>query len=260
MKNRELMQGVWYVLTRDKIAFLVDNRFETSLKGEGVMSGYEKRLAIFEDHALMRDGITTWFATNSDWRVMFSAGTVEEAQELIATLEHEATQEKPVIALVDISFKQEMSATLPNGSEGHAGFDIVRELSARSPHTKCIMYSSYSSGSFVECALSKNIGAMGYVSKSSDESELLHAVETVATGEVYVESHLISKMLETQRIMSVFTKKERKIVEGIVLGDSTAEIAEKLGVSRSTIENHLSHIYDKIGIKSKEALIACLGQ
>ena len=52
------------------------------------------------------------------------------------------TQEKPVIALVDISFKQEMSATLPSGSEGQAGFDIVRELSARSPYTKCIMYSS----------------------------------------------------------------------------------------------------------------------
>lgn len=112
----------------------------------------------------------------------------------------------------------------------------------------------------MECALSKNIGAMGYVSKSSDESELLCAVEAVATGEVYVESHLISKMLETQRIMSVFTKKERKIVEALLLGDSTAEIAEKLGVSRSTIENHLSHIYDKIGVKSKEALIACLGQ
>ena len=224
------------------------------------MSGYEKRLAIFEDHALMRDGITTWFATNSDWRVMFSAGTVEEAQELIATLEHEATQEKPVIALVDISFKQEMSATLPSGSDGHAGFDIVRELSARSPYTKCIMYSSYSSGSFVECALSKKIGAMGYVSKSSDESELLRAVEVVAAGDVYVESDLLYKMFETQRLMTVLTKKERKIVEGIAFGDTTSEIADKLGVSRRTIENHLSHIYDKIGVKSKEALIACLSK
>ena len=224
------------------------------------MSGYEKRLAIFEDHALMRDGIAAWFAANSDWRVMFSAGTVEEAHELITTLEHEATQEKPVIALVDISFKEEVSATLPNGSEGHAGFDIVRELSARSPSTKCIMYSSYSSGSFVECALSKKIGAMGYVSKSSDEAELLRAVEAVSTGDVYVESNLLYKMFETQRIMSVLTKKERKIVEGIAFGDTISEIADKLGVSRRTIENHLSHIYDKIGVRSKDALIACLSQ
>ena len=224
------------------------------------MSGCEKRLAIFEDHALMRDGIAAWFATNSDWRVVFSAGTVDEANELIAKLEQDSTQENPVIALVDISFKREVSATLPNGSEGHAGFDIVRELSARSPSTKCIMYSSYASGSFVECALSKNIGAMGYVSKSSDESELLRAVEAVSIGEVYVESNLLYKMFETQRIMSVLTKKERKIVEGIAFGDTTSEIADKLGVSRRTIENHLSHIYDKIGVRSKDALIACLSQ
>ena len=42
--------------------------------------------------------------------------------------------------------------------------------------------------------------------------------------------------------------------------DTTSEIADKLGVSRRTIENHLSHIYDKIGVKSKEALIACLSK
>lgn len=224
------------------------------------MGEYEKRLVIFEDHALMRDAITAWFASNSDWRVVYSAGTVEEAHQVVATLKQEATQENPVIALVDISFKKENGSSVSDDGDSQAGFDIVRELTAHSPHTKCIMYSSYSSGSFVECALSKKVGAMGYVSKSSDESELLRAVEAVAAGEVYVESHLISKMLETQRIMSVFTKKERKIVEALLLGDSTAEIAEKLGVSRSTIENHLSHIYDKIGIKSKEALIACLGQ
>ena len=51
-----------------------------------------------------------------------------------------------------------------------------------------------------------------------------------------------------------------KIVEGIAFGDTTSEIADKLGVSRRTIENHLSHIYDKIGVKSKEALIACLSK
>lgn len=55
------------------------------------MSGCEKRLAIFEDHALMRDGIAAWFATNSDWRVVFSAGTVDEANELIAKLEQDST-------------------------------------------------------------------------------------------------------------------------------------------------------------------------
>ena len=75
---------------------------------------------------------------------------------------------------------------------------------------------------------------MGYVSKSSDESELLRAVEAVAAGDVYVESDLLYKMFETQRIMSVFTKKERKIVEALLLGDSTAEIAEKLGVDTSS--------------------------
>ena len=61
-------------------------KHKTCLKGESVMSGYEKRLAIFEDHALMRDGIAAWCAANSEWRVMFSAGTVEEAHELITTL------------------------------------------------------------------------------------------------------------------------------------------------------------------------------
>lgn len=222
------------------------------------MKTFAKRLVIFEDHSLMRDGIRTWFDTNTDWTVIHYAGTIEEAENLIELLSQEATAEAPVVALVDISFKC-VQVGGSSHQEKHYGFDIVRSLKKSSPYTWCIMYSSYSAGSFVDRALSDEIGARGYVTKNADEKELLKAVEAVANGGTYIEGNLMSNMMETRGLMSILTKRERDIVSQLVHGHSSEVISEKLGLNKRTIENHLSHMYDKTGTCSRVELLNRLG-
>lgn len=224
------------------------------------MGAGKKKLVIFEDHSLMRDGIRSWFTNNTDWDVVYDAGTLEDVQKLITRLKMEATAENPVIALVDISFKWASNDASGEGHENqYYGFEIVRSLSKESPYTYCIMYSSYTSGSLIEKALSNEVGAKGYISKNADEEELLRAVETVASGKNYVEFGLMSRMLEARGLMSILTKREREIVEKLVLGFTPAEIAVELGMSKRTLENHFSHMYDKTGTTSRPDLLYRLG-
>lgn len=220
----------------------------------------KKRIVIFEDHSLMRDGMCSWFVNNTDWEVIYDAGTIEEVQDLIEKLSSESTLENPIIALVDISFKCADGEVGVEAKEKHYyGFEIVRTLAEKSPYTRCIMYSSYTSGTLIDKALSREVGAKGYVSKNADEEELLRAVESVASGKNYVEFSLMSRMLEAMGLMAILTKREKQIVEKMVLGLSPLEIAKDLGMSKRTLENHFSHLYDKTGTISREELLNRLG-
>ena len=96
----------------------------------------------------------------------------------------------------------------------------------------------HSSPSFVNSAI--EAGAMGYVTKLSDESELRKAIESVMTGTLYVEPSLAKSLVSFEHSLSKYTN---------------PEIAEKLGLNKRTVENNISRIYTKIGLNSREELL-----
>jgi NarL family two-component system response regulator LiaR len=99
------------------------------------------------------------------------------------------------------------------------------------------------------------MGALGYIPKTSDKTELLEAIDSVLRKEVFIPSEYSSKINKTFGLYAKFTKREMEIYSLIKEKKSNKQIAEELGLNFRTVENHVSNIYFKTGASSREELI-----
>lgn len=213
-----------------------------------------KTLILIDDHNLMRVGIKDWIQNNSDWKVKFEASSKAEVEKIIPEIARLKTDENnKVCAVVDLSFQSD------DGMSAKSGFEIIREIKEANNEIKCIVFSSYESAGYIEKALSSAVGASGYVSKSSSEKILLEAIEKISIGEVYIEQKFFRNLLEIRTLYEAFTKTERKIINMISENLTNEQIAEKLNIQKRSVENHISHLYEKAGVKGKEELLEKLG-
>ena len=84
---------------------------------------------------------------------------------------------------------------------------------------------------------------------------LLDAINTVAEGKSFVQPDLVSAFMEVTSLFSVLTKREMQVVKLIQDGLANEEIAAKLEIKLSTLENYISVIYDKIGCRDRNSLL-----
>lgn len=205
-----------------------------------------KNLILIDDHAMLRTGITAWFKANSDWNILLQCESFDALQKDFASLN--INSDDKVIAVVDISLKQDDKII-----KSENGWDCVVWL--RNQNIPSVIFSSHDTGSSIEKAISPEIGAKGFVSKCADEKVLLAAVNAVAEGKTYVQPDLFSDFIETRSILSALTPKEREITDLVLKNFDNEDIAEKLGIKLRTVENYLSKIYDKIGVKNRRMLL-----
>ena len=134
-----------------------------------------------------------------------------------------------------------------------SGCDAVSMINASGRGIKCIMYSAFYSVPSVMQALER--GAYGYITKDTDGKELLSALETVSRGNQYVQRDLQEKMNSASVLLSVLSKKEQQVAVCLMDRMDNGQIGEQLNISKRTVENHLSIIYDKLGITNKREFI-----
>jgi NarL family two-component system response regulator LiaR len=96
-------------------------------------------------------------------------------------------------------------------------------------------------------------GARAYVPKSAEPEEILTAIDTLLKGGVYINSRYC--LGAPKNSWSTLTRRENEIVAFIKQNMSNKQIAKRLGINIRTVENHLSHIYFKTGITSREELL-----
>ena len=204
-----------------------------------------KKLILIDDHKMLRKGISAFFTENSDWTILAEAESLEEVSALLKKTTF--TPEDTIIAIVDIQLK----TTGESGING--GFDAVKLLAKQ--NIPSVVFSSHDTGSSIERAMSAEVGAKGFVSKLSDEKMLLDAVNTVASGKTFVQPDLVSSLLENRTLFMTLTKREQQVVNLISDGFTNEEIAEKLEIKLSTLENYVSVIYDKLGCRDRTALL-----
>jgi NarL family two-component system response regulator LiaR len=117
---------------------------------------------------------------------------------------------------------------------------------------RTVVYSAYTDYVHVKAALRS--GAAGYICKSRRAEELEAALEKVLEGKAAVDPDLFLRLTTVSDMMLGLTKRERQIFELVQTGRNNRQIAETLGISPRTVENNLSIIYDKTGIKSRTEL------
>jgi NarL family two-component system response regulator LiaR len=99
------------------------------------------------------------------------------------------------------------------------------------------------------------LGASGYIPKSGSKAGLLDAIDKVLRGEVYVTGTHNYKLNETYGIYTKFTKQELKMYHLIKLNKTNRQIAKEMNISIQTIQNYVSNIYFKTGVKSRLDLL-----
>ena len=122
-------------------------------------------------------------------------------------------------------------------------------LGERFPHTPVIVVAASSTRRTVQDAL--NAGARGLVSADDAEERLAPAVRAVCAGLVAVPSELRDPI--TRPLIS---PRERQILSMVVLGFANREIANKLYVAETTVKSHLSSVYRKLGVRSRQEATA----
>jgi two-component system response regulator NreC len=144
-----------------------------------------------------------------------------------------------------------------------AGLECVRQILEVSPATRIIVLSKHAEEYRVREAI--EIGVRGYVLKTRTADELLRSIEEVSHGRTYFSpeiAHIVADLVlqpfsyrGPSRRVSQLTDRERQVVTLIAEGNSTKEVAARLGISVKTADCHRTRIMDKLNVHQTANLV-----
>jgi DNA-binding NarL/FixJ family response regulator len=145
---------------------------------------------------------------------------------------------------------------------GMNGLEALRRATEQFPSVRILILSMHADEGYVQKALAA--GAAGYLLKGSNKSELELALRTIASGQTYLTpaiSHSIVAALSRigepteQSRLSLLTPRQREILQLVAEGNSTKQVAGRLGLSAKTIEAHRGAIMQRLGIRDLAGLV-----
>jgi two-component system, NarL family, response regulator NreC len=198
------------------------------------------RVALCDDHAVVRSGLRRIVADEPDLEVVGEAGVAEEA---IAV----ARAARPDVFVMDV------------GLPGTSGIEATRRIVETSPQTKVLVLTVHDDVAYLRKAF--DAGARGYLVKDSADVELVAAIRELARGEQYVHPRLGAALLSPAASGRVrgpggeLSERELAVLRLVALGNTNTDIAHELYVSVRTVETHRAHVQQKLGIKSRADLV-----
>jgi DNA-binding NarL/FixJ family response regulator len=200
-------------------------------------------LAIVEDLDEVREGLKNFLALNPDFKVLDTYKTGEEASIEIPRL-------KPDIVIMDIN--------LP----GMSGIDCVRLARRNNTKTQYMMFTVYENDEKVFEAL--KAGASGYLLKNTGLLQIVEALRELHEGGSPMSANIARKLVnnfqdrmheEIAADITLLSMRENEILHLLSQGLLYKEIAEQLGISTSTVRQHIHRIYEKLHVQNRtEAL------
>jgi DNA-binding NarL/FixJ family response regulator len=196
------------------------------------------RVLLVDDHALIRQGIKV-LLEKQGFQVVCEAS---DGQEALRFVQH--TQ--PEIAIVDISMP------ILNG------IDTARELKKTAPKTKVILLTQHDEDQYVTESL--RAGVRGYVLKSQAGSDLVHAIQEVCRGSVYLSPKISRAVVDAYLSKALvaadpLSGRERQVLQLVGEGKTTKDIAVHMGISVKTAESHRAHLMKKLDIHETASLV-----
>jgi NarL family two-component system response regulator LiaR len=192
------------------------------------------RILIIDDHAMVRLGLSVFLREFDDLELVGEASSGAAGHQLCA-------QTRPDVVLMDL---------LMPGMTGVEATRIIRETC---PDTQVIVITSFGKEDLVKAAL--QAGAIGYLFKDVSADELARAIRAAAEGQPTLAKEALQALIAStpEPVVPSFelTESERKVLVLMRQGLNNVEIADHLGVSRSTIKTHVSNILSKMGVGSR---------
>ena len=199
-------------------------------------------VVIAEDHPVFRKGLTDVIAADPSFRIVGEAGDGTTALELVRKW-------RPRIAMLDID--------MPKAS----GLSVAEAVREEDLGSAVVILTMYKDPAIFRRAL--DVGARGYVLKDSAATDIVACLHMVASGRAYVSPALSSELLQRHAeapvvelaALAELTPAERRVLRFIAQGLTSVAIAETLGISPKTVENHRLHICSKLGLHGPQALL-----
>lgn len=197
---------------------------------------------IAEDHPVFRKGLTDVLRADATFRIVGEAADGERALALVREL-------RPRIAVLDID--------MPKAS----GLAVAEAIQRDGLDTAVVMLTMYQDAKMLRRAL--DLGAKGYLLKDSAVTDIIACLQMVAAGRAYISAALSNELLERRADLPVaelsalaaLSPAERRVLQRIAGGLTSAEIGQALGISPKTVENHRTHICRKLGLHGPQALL-----
>ncbi|WP_018620084.1 response regulator transcription factor [Spirosoma luteum] len=207
---------------------------------------------LVDDHSIVRDGIRLLLEQAEGLEIIDEANDGEETLDKLKI--HQANTTLPVLILMDIS--------LP----GMSGIQTTQVISRLYKSVRVLMLSMHNNEDYI--LRSVEAGAYGYILKDSSSDEMIKAIRTIASGEKYYSSPVASIILSgymqqlkkgsrhgrTER-QSKLSNKEKEILQFLVDGMSSREIAEKLQLSVRTVDNHRANMMRRLQVRNAAELV-----
>lgn len=207
------------------------------------MTAGKIRIAIADDHALFRVGTRRILEQHQELEIVGEAADGAEAVEMVTRL-------RPDVVILDIA--------LPKLN----GIEATRKIKAACPNTSVLILSAYDDDQYVFALL--EAGAAGYLLKDVQGDELVKAVQSVHAGDAVLHPVIARKALRRFAPSAGgagggrprLSDREMEVLRLAAQGMANKEIASALSLSMRTVEVHLSHTFDKLGVASRtEAVI-----
>lgn len=206
------------------------------------------RVLLADDHVVVRQSLRQFLEHERDIEVVGEAGDGEEAVQLTAQL-------KPDVTVMDVA--------MPNVN----GIEATKRIKASNPATSVLALTAYDYDQYIFALL--EAGAAGYLLKDVSGQELIEAIRAVRRGDCVLHPAIARKVLSRFRQPGVergagvkkglLTAREGEVLKRAAKGMWNKEIAEELFLSLSTVEAHLSSIFNKLGVSSRtEAVVSGL--
>jgi len=202
------------------------------------------RVLIADDHRIVREGLKSLLAGEEDITVIGEAGNGREAVKMV-------NDARPDVVVMDISM-EELN-----------GIEATRQIVKGWPECRVIILSMHATSEYIHQAF--EAGATGYLLKESAGQEVARAVRDTARGKRYL-ARKVAEVIEEGGIkggevvrkkgpLGSLSPREREIVQLVVEGKSSAEIASALFISAKTVETYRSRLMKKLGTENVPALV-----
>ena len=193
------------------------------------------RVMVVDDHDLVRSGISRMLGDEQGIKVVAQAASGEQAVDYYREF-------VPDVTLMDVRMP------------GIGGLEATRKICQINPHAKIIAVTACADDLFPVRLI--EAGASGYITKSTDISEMVTAIRNVFTGKKYIDPNIAQQLVlqaighENPSPFHLLSQREMQIALMIVHCEKVQTISEKLCLSPKTVNSYRYRMFDKLNISS----------
>jgi DNA-binding NarL/FixJ family response regulator len=197
------------------------------------------RIAIVDDHAMVRAGLRQFFADQSDFQVVAEAANGRDALDIVRKGEVD-------VIVMDISMP------------GHSGVDALAAIRARAPDLPVLILSGFAEQHYATTLLRQ--GASGYLNKDCDPEEIVKAIRTVHRGRKYITAGVAELLAEglggdaDKLPHESLSERELQVFLRLAKGETVGHIAEGMSLSVKTISTFRTRVMEKMKLESNSDL------